>query len=176
MKQELRQRLYGLVPYNISRIQQGIQYGHALQELNNIFLSGKRTPTAESAAFKRWRKIDKTFIILNGGTTNNLPGKEGSLNLHLETLKESGIFHAAFHEPDLGDQLTAVVFLADERVWDKKQYPDFVESSLGLDEYRRSQWEMQFSRFHYSPPSLKEEKDIKKILFLRDFLKQFKLA
>jgi hypothetical protein len=29
-------RMYGLVPYNISPIQQGIQFGHAVQEYNNI--------------------------------------------------------------------------------------------------------------------------------------------
>ncbi len=32
--------------------------------------------------------------------------------------------HATFHEPDLGDQLTAVVFLVDERVWNLDKWPD----------------------------------------------------
>ena len=32
---ELEYRMYFLVPYNLSPIQQGIQAGHALQEYNN---------------------------------------------------------------------------------------------------------------------------------------------
>ena len=67
-------RMYGLVPYNISPIQQGIQYGHALQEYNN-FISAvrKNKELAEGTEdetkveellneFDEWRLRDKTFI------------------------------------------------------------------------------------------------------------------
>ena len=36
----------------------------------------------------------------------------------------------SFHEPDLGDQLTAVCFLVDERVWNRELYPNFVPETL----------------------------------------------
>jgi hypothetical protein len=64
-----------------------------------------------------------------------------------------------FNEPDLGDQLTAVVFLVEERVWDKKKYPDLTDSVFDED------WTEGI-----------EEKELNKILFLREFLSQFRLA
>ena len=70
-KNILEYRMYGLVPYNISPIQQAIQFGHALQEYNNAM---KVITVGERAwAFDNWRLKDKTSIILNGGTTNNNP-------------------------------------------------------------------------------------------------------
>ena len=36
--EELEWRMYGIVPYNISDIQKGIQFGHAVQEYNNLML------------------------------------------------------------------------------------------------------------------------------------------
>ena len=36
MKQKLELRMYGLVPYNISPIQQAIQYGHAVVEYGQM--------------------------------------------------------------------------------------------------------------------------------------------
>ena len=115
-------RMYGLCPYNLSPIQQGIQYGHGVVEyMNDHYNSDKR--------LEQWTKTDKTFIILNGGTTNTRIIQEtlrpvGSLNQHLETLKENKIKLSTFHEPDLGDQLTAIVFLVDDRVFDKETYSD----------------------------------------------------
>ena len=51
-------RMMGLVPYNISPIQQGIQFGHAVVEYG---LESGNTPE-----YQKWAKEDKTFIILNG--------------------------------------------------------------------------------------------------------------
>ena len=113
----MRYRMYGLVAYQLSgTIHAGIQYGHAVIEYG-------LKKQGESNNFLDWAENDKTFIILNGGTTNDNQGRLGSLNTHLETLKSMGIKVATFHEPDLGDQLTAVVFLVDERVWDEEKYP-----------------------------------------------------
>lgn len=170
---KLEYRMYGLVPYNISPIQQAIQYGHALQEYNNKYFH-----YTNNDDFVRWRSYDKTFIILNGGTTGkqtdietNLP--HGTMNQHLITLREHKIKYAAFTEPDLGNQLTAIVFLADERVWDKKKYPDFAEyiqeseanilsNLLFKSKEIYSDWE----------ESIGGEENI----WLREFLSQFKLA
>lgn len=113
--------MYGLVPYNLSQIQKGIQYGHAVVEYSLEY--------GDTPEYQKWAKEDKTFIILNGGTTNNNRESKffGSMNLHLETLKSSKLNIATFHEPDLGDQLTAIVFLVDERVWNKEEYPTSFE-------------------------------------------------
>jgi hypothetical protein len=180
MNERLELRLYGLVPYQLSGIQAGIQFGHALQEYNNeifdMYTDSARgfEPTPESKReiykFEQWRIEDKTFIILNGGTTNKDIEKLGTLNDHRLTLREHGIKISDFYEPDLGDQLTAVVFLVDERVFNREKYPDYNGLFHGdgtplATDY--NEWKLQFGT--YQP-------DIEKIIFLRDFLKPFKLA
>jgi hypothetical protein len=161
-------RIYGLVPYNLSPIQQGIQFGHAVVEYGLEFGS---TP-----AYQKWAREDKTFIILNGGTTNTryLPAPSidhvGSLNNHRQTLFDEGIQFASFFEPDLGDQLTAVVFLVDDRVFDKVTWPDFDQSNysdLDSEYHDYVEWMTKFSD---------DENEAQRIVFLRNFLKNFRLA
>lgn len=155
-------RMYGLVPYSISPIQQAIQYGHGVVEyLNKYFNEPDCT---------EWRLNDKTFIILNGGTTNKSWEDLGTLNRHANTLKTFGVRTASFFEPDLGNQLTAVVFLVDERVYDKKMWPDYnglcyTDGTPDHTEYYI--WKMQFAE---------TEEEADRIVFLRDYLKQFRLA
>lgn len=170
----LEWRMYGFVPYNISDIQKGIQFGHAVVEYANEH--------SKTEAYKKWSKFDKTFIILNGGTTNkafslndNLP--KGSLNqIELKLLSAVPEMPVArFEEPDLGDQLTAICFLVDERVWDREKYPDFEfdptkigYDGLVLDHANQFyEWKMQFSA---------SETGADHIVWLRDFLKGFRLA
>ena len=148
MENKLELRMYGFVPYNISEIQKGIQFGHAVVEYAQMAKKGDPTiEWEESSDGTRYKKVRfesldledtyndwadnwKTFIILNGGTTNHKTSLEdglpfGTLNQHVLTLQQNGIDFATFNEPDLGDQLTAVVFIVDERVFNRKKYPDF---------------------------------------------------
>lgn len=164
-KNRLEQRMYGIVPYNLSPIQQGIQFGHAVVEYG--------LENSLSMAYLDWAKYDKTFIILNGGTTNDKfkDGEYlGSLNNHRLSLINAGIKIADFEEPDLNDALTAVVFLVDERVFNKKKYPDY-EGTCYEDGTPTPtayyEWKMKFAD---------TEKEADQIVFLRDFLKPLKLA
>lgn len=150
-KQELEYRMYGLVNYQLSGIQKGIQFGHAVVEYGLKYF--------KDLDYQKWAKKDKTFIILNGGTTNSHPHFLGTLNKHLVTLKNNKIKVVTFQEPDLGNQLTAVVFLVDERVFNKEKYPD----DNGVDPFE--DWTVGI-----------DKKELKKIMFLRTFLKQFKFA
>jgi hypothetical protein len=126
-EKKLEYRMYGLVPYNLSPIQQGIQFGHAVVEygLDNF----------NDPIYQIWAREYKTFIILNGGTTNTNEYSIGSLNKHLLTLNNLGVKVACFYEPDLGDQLTAVVFLVDERVFDEINYPNFDQYLKNLETF-----------------------------------------
>lgn len=156
----LEYRMYGLVPYNLSPIQQGIQFGHAVVEYGqNVKGMGKMEDI-----YNKWANEDKTFIILNGGTTNINPDKLGSLNKHVDTLMENGVAVATFYEPDLGDQLTAIVFLVDERVFNRDLYPDYVEPLLPLGVNKYEDWVKTIGNA--------------KNFFLREFLspKNFRLA
>ena len=155
-------RMYGLVAYQLSGIQKGIQFGHAVVEYGIEF--------SDSLEYQTWAKRDKTFIILNGGTTNKNSFNPGTLNNHYFELTDRGIKVGEFHEPDLGDQLTAVVFLVDDRVWDRVNWPDydglfFIDGTPEATEHYK--WKMKFAE-------TAEEAD--QILFLRDFLKNFRLA
>lgn len=119
---ELEYRMYGLVPYNISPIQQGIQFGHAVVEYGLDII---KAPLKLYQKYDKWARIDKTFIIYNGKTTNENVLRPGTMQQYAAELKANGIFTAEFREPDLNDTLTAVVFLVDERVFNKEKYPDY---------------------------------------------------
>lgn len=120
----MKYRMYFFVPYNISEIQKGIQAGHAALEYANWH--------GASFEYKDFIKNDKTWIILDGGTTRkkseNPSDTMGSLNFIEDQLIENNIRRANFYEPDLNFALTGVCFLADERVWDFENYPDFEKS------------------------------------------------
>lgn len=166
MKKRLEYRMYGLVPYNISPIQQGIQFGHAVVEYG--LKHGKSNVINDKVdTYTQWAKNDKTFIILNGGTTNNSPiyDKSGTLNKAKDELAQMGIQTATFHEPDLGDQLTAIVFLVDERVWNKEEYPEFNK----LLTVNHIDLEKEYYKELFGD-------DTDKILGMRRFLSQYKLA
>jgi hypothetical protein len=84
---------------------------------------------------------------------------------------EQGIPVGEFSEPDLGDQLTAFVFLVDDRVFDKEAWPDYawgyyadMRTPIAEDYYN---WKMKFAE---------TEKEADRIIWLRSFLKNFKLA
>ena len=145
-----------MVNYQLSGIQKGIQFGHAVVEYANDHFHDEE--------YQQWAKNDKTFIILNGGTTNNTRLKEGTLNLYITEMIEQGIPVGEFSEPDLGDQLTAFVFLVDDRVFDKEAWPDFDGPEMIGPYY---EWKMKFAE---------TEKEADRIIWLRSFLKNFKLA
>lgn len=163
-------RMYGLVPYNISPIQQGIQFGHAVVEYGLEFF--------ETPEYQAWARKDKTFMIMNGGTTNvgwdDNGNHIGTLNNYRQLLSDYDIQFRSFFEPDLGDQLTAVVFLVDDRVFDKKLWSDWdggdiTEDKIGgkcIDEQYYN-WKMKFAE---------NEWEADRIVFMRDFLKQFRFA
>jgi hypothetical protein len=158
--------MYGLVPYNISDIQKGVQFGHGVVEYANRHF--------DSDEYQQWSKNDKTFVILNGGTTNNNPDKLGTLNKHLEFLQDfrhdfrNLNFNVEyFTEEDLGNQLTAVVFLLDERFWDKS-YPDAVANFPQYTDVELAEFLKKFKVSDYN--------ELFYLLKLRDFVKSFRLA
>jgi len=187
MNKELEKRMYFFVPYNISPIQQAIQAGHAALQYARVNFN--------SLEYMDFVDNWKTWIILNGGTTNNGHDEDGvflgSLNQIADQLDIfTNVSVARFYEPDLNDALTAVCFICDERVFDYEKYPDFkeyfiVESSFAhvsfADDRRLSYDELKQKH----PGAFIEwtktlgSGDIgigKKNVFLRELLKGKKLA
>jgi len=127
---ELEKRMYFFVPYNISPIQQAIQAGHAALEYARDF--------KDDEVFIDFADNWKTWIILNGGTTNhNVSGPDGllqgTLNQIATEISDNDINFSYFLEPDLNDALTAVCFICDERVFDYEKYPDLEKFILAVD-------------------------------------------
>jgi hypothetical protein len=217
MEDKLELRMYGIVPYNISAIQQAIQFAHAVVEYGQMVKSenpdvegleanGQRymhinnlmAPTI-SSLYNDWADNWKTFIILNGGTSNHSINRYhegdfvGTMEQHLEKLNEIGIVNATFNEPDLNDMLSAVVFIVDERVFNRKKYLDLGDwiwvnrgeyltdrmiTTQRIDKmYRNGYFQTDANkeeRLLYSDwvESIGGEKNVR----LRDFLKNLKLA
>ena len=162
--------MYGLIPYQLTGMQGGIQFMHAAIEYANEF--------SDDLSYRKWSRDDKTVIVLNGGTTNTNPDAQGTLNLHLTTLLLNHIKLAKFYEPDLGDQMTAIVFLVDDRVWDKENFPDYTVPYEELERYKSNgkvvetlpSYKAWVKNFSEDPASSA------KTIFLRTFLKQFRFA
>lgn len=152
-------RMYGFVAYNLSSIQKGIQFGHAVVEYN-LMIDKMKGNLKLKDQFNKWREFYKTFIILDGGSTNlGKSGYVGSLNLLAEQIEQI-VPIAKFYEPDLGDQLSAFVFICDERVFNKEKYPDI----------------QNFEPFEKDWRDSINDLDLLKIESLREILKTKRLA
>lgn len=144
-------RMMGFVPYNISGIQAGIQFGHAVVEYSIDY--------GNSSKYIDYAKNYKTFIILNGGTTNSNKESKyyGSMDQTLETIKSLGCIEVSeFREPDLNDGLSAFVFIADEKLFDHYAYPMLEEYQFIRynDEYRSGIETNKFNTNSVSPISI----------------------
>lgn len=212
MKEKLELRMYGLVPYNISEIQKGIQFGHAVVEYGQMIKTKNKMPeniqddyyqiSQLLRKYDDWANNWKTFIILNGGTSNHSQNRYqfedefvGTMESNLLSLKDTGITTAEFYEPDLNDMLSSIVFIVDERVFNKKDYPDFedwvIENYGGLLKADPDNLQTLGKTIKQLAQMVKESdnpKDKKvynewvefiggeKNAFLKDFLKNFRLA
>ena len=104
------QRMYSLVLRQLNPIQKGVQTTHGVVEYANKYASDEE--------YKQWAETDKTLIVLDGGTYQEM------VRIY-DTLKELEMKFADFQEPDLNYLTTSITFLADERVWNREQYPSW---------------------------------------------------
>lgn len=162
MNQDLEYRMYFFVPYNISDIQKGIQAGHCAEQYARKYRNKE--------VWEKYVRKYKTWIILNGGTTNGTMDADGipqgTLNQILISLIENEIPSASFYEPDLNHALTAVCFLASEIVYDFEKYPAWEDWTDPSDHYYSSE-------DNYIKVIMGNSK---KNYFLRNLIKDKKLA
>lgn len=117
---DLELRMYFLVMYNLSPIQKGIQCGHAALEYSVKY--------GQTKLFKDFVNSHKTWIILDGGTSNSgrqkakydMKSELGTMELYRQELIDNKIPFAEFYEPDLNWSLSSLCFIVDERVWNRK--------------------------------------------------------
>ena len=129
----LELRMYFFVPYNISDKQMGIQAGHSALRYARLF-------SAEHPEV--WDFVDnhETWIMLNGGTTNEQRDFDGipmgTMNQIADELADNDIRFSYFTEPDLNNGLSALCFLMDERVFNREDYPDFMNYIVDVKMYK----------------------------------------
>lgn len=109
-------KMYSIVLRQLSGINNGIQTAHGVCEYVRKHW--------DDADLQEWINVDKTLVVLNGGTVQNIEAICQKFN-------ENNIKYEVFREIDLGNLVTSVCVLADERVWDRKNYLDFDEYLLG---------------------------------------------
>lgn len=100
--------MYCLVLRQLSPIQKGIQAAHAVTEYGASY--------HRTSEFLKWRTVDKTMIVLDGGTYREM-------RENMEFLDGIGMKYEVFHEPDLDGMITCVAMLVGESVWDERSYP-----------------------------------------------------
>ena len=118
-------RMYSMVLRQLNPMQKGIQSLHAVVEYSEKMKSDNIDANIKKA-YNKWAKKDKTMIVLDAGTSVDL------INAIYELI-QLNVPHAVFYEEDLYGMNTVVCFLADERVWDTKNYPsynDFVQQHM----------------------------------------------
>ena len=185
MNNLLEKRMYFFVPYNLSPIQQGIQAGHASLEYAQHFF--------DSSLYEDFVVNWKTWIILNGGTTNNNVSRLGSMQQTVNSLcnyneENPGtiINYSEFYEPDLNDTLTAICFIADEPVFNYDLFPDIskffkdrIDKNTWFEIFRNSR-DVDLCELRHQLPKVYTEWETSlggsKNVFLRYLLKGKKLA
>jgi len=109
-------RMYSLVLRQLNPIQKGVQSAHSIVEYVKKY--------HKSTEYIQWATVDKTIIMLDGGTYQELKDCR-------DTLINLGVPYAAFYEEDLGDIMTSISFLVEDKIWDSKAYPAYEDE---LDE------------------------------------------
>ena len=104
------QRMYSMVLCQLNAIQKGVQTTHGVVEYANKYASDEE--------YRQWAEIDKTLIVLDGGVKKDMESI-------FDSLTELGVKFGKFQEPDLNYLTTSITFLADERVWNREQYPSW---------------------------------------------------
>jgi len=159
-----RYKMYGIVCDNISSLQKGVQFSKSLVEYSIKY--GDKEP------YKIWAKGDKSIAIYNGGSTNSrrFDGKYvGTINRYLDELNNNRIESVSFYEKNMGDQLTSICLLLDDRVWDTEKFNDYDGPWRDNNQPYQIPYEKWRSKFG------EEEEEIDRIFFLRKFFNRLRI-
>lgn len=102
-------RVYTFNLFHLSSIQQGIQAGHAADELTVKYVLKN---TKHKKAVSNWLKNHKTIILLNGGTSQKMESI-----LELLNRKDNPFPFAEFKEPDMYNCMTSIAVLLPEKLY-----------------------------------------------------------
>lgn len=95
-------RMYFFVMRQLNGLNKGIQAGHAAVEYSLKY--------GETEHYKEFAKYHKTFILLDGGGSQDMISR-------MEELEHFGVEYAPFYEPDLNNSLSAIAFIVSENIY-----------------------------------------------------------
>jgi hypothetical protein len=136
---DLTCRMYAIVADDIHPNKIAIHVALALQSYNNKMFDteeeiarGLKLSHQEyytHGAFKQWTK-DKDLVLLKESKTTRIiseskTNNKSTLKNSLSILNKKQIETGTYYAPEFGNELTCVVFVADERAYNEKDYPDF---------------------------------------------------
>ena len=158
-------KMYFLTLRNIGEIDKGIQCGHAALRYAAKFGSNPE--------FKEFIETSEIWCVLNGGTTKTMSN-------NMQWLLDNKIKHTFFIEEDLNDALTSICWLVPEKVFNRKDYPDFPNKNINYENYENylnnsnNSAEIAEEMFKYENwvESLGGEQNVK----MREFINKFKTA
>lgn len=113
---KLAYRTYVLVLRQLSPINKGVQAEHSSKR----FVWKYKNDEEISYVFDPEMPENETTIMLDGGVHQDMVEIK-------DKLESAGVKFSYFEEPDLNNCLTAITFIADERVWDRKYFKTFQE-------------------------------------------------
>lgn len=110
MEEKKGYKMYSIVLRHLDGQNKGVQTTHGVCEYIRKHWDDKD--------LQQWLNTDKTLVMLSGGTTFDMHNIK-------KIFTENGIKFETFEEEDLGDLTTSICVLADEKVWDRENYPTF---------------------------------------------------
>ena len=107
-------RTYEIVLRHLSGVNKGVQAEHSAKR----YIWKYRNEPLTEIVMENLE--NETTIMVDGGTHQDM------VEIH-NRFEDAGIHHTYFIEPDLNDCMTAITVIADERVWDRKNYKSYSE-------------------------------------------------
>lgn len=122
MNDKLNFRMYSLVLKQLNPIQKGVQTTHGVIEYSILY--------EHEYDYVKWSRVNKTLIILDGGTAPEMEDIIGEL-------KRNEIHFSTFREQDLNGLTTTICFLASEQAYDDNylylyEKPELIEADTKL--------------------------------------------
>lgn len=112
MEEKKGYKMYSIVLRHLDGQNKGVQTTHGVCEYVRKHW--------DDEDLQQWINQDKTLVMLSGGTVSDM-------NEIRTCFDEVGIPYETFEEEDLANITTSICLLADEKVWDRKNYPSFNE-------------------------------------------------
>jgi hypothetical protein len=176
-EKRLKYRMYFFVNDKLSNKEKVMQAGKAALEYAVKYKDEKY--------FQDFVFWDKTWVIFDGETSNDghMGCATGSMEELYESLRNASINCTTYYEHKINSTLTAICFLADERVWDYDNYPDFknyvivyseasIENEIKIRMMKEEDLKDKFSNLYESWLKLIGDS---RNLFLRELIKSKKL-